>query len=125
MTFWAWEGDSTCAAGAGKTGYGCFWYRNNTTNVTAGTFKVTAPNGSFAGISAEAVFERVNGAPVSKFSPYPGIALAALDSASAWHAQVSDPYNLVSLKNGSNQTLISAFAYSGVNSVHFAWLQAQ
>jgi hypothetical protein len=74
MTFWAWEGNSSCQTGGTNTGFGCFWYRNDSTGVTAGTFKVTKPAGvTFVGASAEAVYERVNGSPVSKFSGTPGI----------------------------------------------------
>jgi hypothetical protein len=58
VTFWAWEGDAACVNGAGHTGRGCFWYKNNTRNTTFGTQAVVAPNGSFTGSSAESIIER-------------------------------------------------------------------
>lgn len=129
MTFWAWEGDSTCASGPGKTGYGCYWYKNNTTGVTLGTLRLPIPPGkTFDGKSAEFIMERptINGGmrPLSQWL-VASMQAAAVDWNANWHNFQSDPYHLITLINTSNQTLADAIHYGGDDMCLYGWERAQ
>jgi len=124
VTFWAWEGDVNCTAGVGRVGYGCFWYKNNTTNVTAGTFTVERPNMFFTGTTGEAIAERV-GWPVSKFSFGTNMEFAIIDYNGGWHSQATNPYYIVGIVNGAGQQLVAAADLGTSNTVLWTWLRAQ
>lgn len=122
----AWEGDSSCVHGAGHTGYGCFWYEDYSTGVTAGTFKVKAPTGStFAGQSAEGIMEKWP--QPYELAPWYGTAettFFAEDSNGNLHTLESDPYLNVTLINGSDQTLCTASAINS-DTVGQVWHQGE
>lgn len=127
MTFWAWEGDSSCVVGAGHTGYGCFWYKNNTTGVQTTTLNVIAPNGLFVGKTGEAIIERVGGgtgSPVSKFTSLATMEMAAVDSLGGGHNISGDHFQASALNNNSGQTLVSV-SFCCTDYTAWTWVRSQ
>jgi hypothetical protein len=146
MVFYAWEGDSSCTIGAGHTGYGCFWFQDQTQNhLTVGTIGVQAPtpaqlagrscNGgppavnAFNGSTAEGILELLmtpQGAPL----PLPLWLDAeetfwANDSNNGTDDLANNPYQNITLYNSSNQPLATAQYNSSPDVVGFTWVASQ
>lgn len=126
VTFWAWEGDAACVNGAGHTGYGCFWGKNNTTGLVIATIAIQAPNALFQGKTAEAIAERpggaLNGYPLSKFTTLATMQMSAVDSTGAWHSITSDHFKNSTLINGSGQAMLDT-EFCCSNYTTWTWLQ--
>ena len=110
MLFWSWEADSSCTYGSGHTGYGCFWYEDETTTVQAGDFIVTAPNNSFGGASVEGIMERQQGVALSPWY-FSNSGFDGWDTSLTEHNINSDLSQNITLY-GASDTMATA-SYSG------------
>jgi len=137
MTFWAWECNASKAV-AVNGGYGCFWYKNNTTGIAITTdiraIPSFPPGLHFDGETAEGVVERictqisgstcVAAKPLSNFGLLP-MDVASMASDGTWHNFVTDHYRWYTMKNASAQTLANTVHYLGDATEVFSWVQAQ
>ena len=119
MLFWSWEADSSCTYGSGHTGYGCFWYEDETTLVQAGDFIVTAPNNSFGGATVEGIMESQQGVALSPWY-FSNMEFDGWDTSLTEHNINSDSSQNITLFGASDTMATTSYAgYPDVANYNF------
>ena len=126
MVEFAWEGDSTCTIGPGHTGYGCFWYQDQThQNETFQSLPVKAPAGSvFNGTTAEGIVESQSGFLFPPWTSAP-MQFLAYDPYGGTHDFATDPFKNNTMVDGSENVMARAQYSFSPDYLAFTWVASQ
>jgi hypothetical protein len=130
---WTWMSNSSGYSGntaqIGDGGYGWFYLYDATTGTATGFLSIKQPSNApaFAGSSVEWIMERPesNGS-ITTLADYGTAAmssLTALDWTGAAHSYQTDPYEIVTMMNGSDTLSTASVGSSGI--VDFQWVSYQ